>query len=330
MKRILLLLLWVSGSCAALEDAVWLEEALDASSLLLEVEAMGSSVAGEPASDLVFATVDWETAFSSSEWVQWHLGLLWEQDSREDDPLDRLYVRGEWNQLGWTAGRFYQPFGRFDSMFISDPLTLELGEINQTSLMVDAQAGSLLAQAGLFRSSLDVEDERGLEEGYAALTWEVSQSVTVGGFWLRNLLETDELTDLGSALAGADRLAESAGWGGFAAVTVGDVSLSAEWLGAADSVSRGADEQQPSAWQVECRCVLHERWSGGLRYERSEDFFVGFEEGEWVDAFAEERLGAAVACEFEAGLSAAVEVMQVTFADGTDGERVAFQLAQSF
>jgi hypothetical protein len=76
--------------------------------------------------------------------------------------------------------------------------------------------------------------------------------------------------------------------------------------------------------------MLVERWSAGVRYERSDDFFAGFEKGDWVAPFAEKRLGAVVACEFDAGLSAALEVMQVAFADGTDGERVAFQLAQSF
>ena len=322
--------LWLCGTGVAVERASWVEEALASSSLLLEVEALGSSVAGEPASDLVWATVDWETFFSSGEGLQWHVGLLWEQDSREEDPLDRLSVRGEWNQLGLTVGRFYQPVGRFDSMFISDPLTLELGELNQTSVMVDAQLGSLLAQAGLFRSSLGVEDEQGLEEGYAALTWELRESVVVGGYWLNNLLETDGLVELGSALVDADHVVSAAGWGGFVAVEAGDIRVNADWLGAVDSVHGGARDGQPSAWQVECGCVWGEHWSAGVRFERSDEFFAGYELGEWMDAFAEQRIGAAVAYAFEAGLSCCLEVMQLTFADGSEGERAAVQVAQSF
>jgi hypothetical protein len=193
-----------------------MNQAMNASELLIEVEAQSSTVAGEAKSDLLIATLDWNTIIPVNESMSWHVGLLWEQDVREDDPLDRLYVNGVWQGLGWTVGRFYQPVGRFDSIFISDPLTMELAELNQTSAMLDYTMHSFLIQAGLFRSSLnDVAGERGVDQGYAAITWLFSDATEVGVYWLSNLLESDGLSESGNALRSLNRDESAGGLGCF-------------------------------------------------------------------------------------------------------------------
>ena len=55
----------------------WMDQALNASELLIEVEAQSSTVAGEAKSDLLVATLDWNTFISVNESISWHVGLLW-------------------------------------------------------------------------------------------------------------------------------------------------------------------------------------------------------------------------------------------------------------
>ena len=72
------------------------------SQLLIEVETQSSTVAGESKSDLLVATLDWNTLIPVNESMSWHVGLLWEQDVREDDPLDH----SEWHmaRVGMDGG----------------------------------------------------------------------------------------------------------------------------------------------------------------------------------------------------------------------------------
>ena len=308
----------------------WMDQALNASELLIEVEAQSSTVAGEAKSDLLVATLDWNTFISVNESISWHVGLLWEQDVRENDPLDRLYVIGKWEGVGWTVGRFYQPVGRFDSIFISDPLTMELSEINQTSAMLDYTIHSFLIQAGLFRSSLDdVAGEQGVDQGYAAMTWMPSEATEVGVYWLSNLLESDGLTESGNVLRSLNRDESADGFGCFLHHSQGAVVVHLECVGGVESVDTESGIM-PMALHAECSYTMDSDLCLGLRYEESDDFHGSFSSGLWMEEFAESRTSVVLAHESEQGWMFCLEAMWLDRSDDESDERVAMQLSQLF
>ena len=224
---------------------------------------------------ICYCNTDWNTLIPVNESMSWHVGLLWEQDVREDDPLDRLYVNGIWHGLGWTVGRFYQPVGRFDSIFISDPLTMEIAEINQTSAMLDYTFYSCLIQVGLFRSSFnEVSNEQNVDQAYAAITWMPRETTEVGAYWLSNLLESDGLADSGEALQNLNRDETAAGMGCFLHHSKGSVEWHLECVGALTSV----DGIGYIADSIACGVFVCDasRSAFGARYEESDDFYGTF------------------------------------------------------
>ena len=72
---------WPSNTFQSLEFGV-----------LLEVEGFASKVGGESASDIVLATVAFDVEAVLNDWMMGHVGLLWEQYSRETDNLDEAYI----------------------------------------------------------------------------------------------------------------------------------------------------------------------------------------------------------------------------------------------
>ncbi|MDD2942613.1 MAG: LbtU family siderophore porin [bacterium] len=90
-------------------------------------------------SDIILATTELEIHAEPSEFATGHVLFLYEEDTTEPMALDEAVLDlhyGEDLQIALTGGKFYLPFGNYDSNMISDPLTLELGEINQSALML--------------------------------------------------------------------------------------------------------------------------------------------------------------------------------------------------
>ena len=323
-------ILLICGWASLGQAQSWMDQALNASELLIEVEAQSSTVAGESKSDLLIATLDWNTLIPVNESMSWHVGLLWEQDVREDDPLDRLYVNGIWHGLGWTVGRFYQPVGRFDSIFISDPLTMEIAEINQTSAMLDYTFYSCLIQVGLFRSSFnEVSNEQNVDQAYAAITWMPRETTEVGAYWLSNLLESDGLADSGEALQNLNRDETAAGMGCFLHHSKGSVEWHLECVGALTSVDAGSDTL-PIALHAECSYAMQADLWLGVRYEESDDFYGSFSSGSWIEEFSAKRTGVVLMHESEQGWGFCIEAMWLDRSDAESDERVAIQLSQLF
>ena len=103
---------------------------------LVEVEATtGKDYEGTKESDITLATVELGLDAEITDWVNGHILLLYEED---DTPLcvdEGFITLGNLEKfpLYFAAGKMYVPFGAFETNMISDPLTLELGENNESS-----------------------------------------------------------------------------------------------------------------------------------------------------------------------------------------------------
>ena len=107
---------------------------------LIELEAMyNKPEGGDESSDLSLATVELGLDIQATDYLGGHILLLWEEGETEPVDLDEAvirltYPRPLWGvTAGFTGGKMYVPFGKFNSFMISDPLTLDLGETNQSA-----------------------------------------------------------------------------------------------------------------------------------------------------------------------------------------------------
>lgn len=91
--------------------------------------AMGDS------SDIALATVEIGLDAKLNKNVEAQIVLLYEDG--EDFTVDEgtITLTGPYGEF-ITAGKMYVPFGMFNSHFISDPLTLELGETNESAILI--------------------------------------------------------------------------------------------------------------------------------------------------------------------------------------------------
>lgn len=114
---------------------------------VVEVEyGYNKDYADVASSDIVLATAELAIESSINENVDLLVSLLYEED---DTPLevDVAVITLHDNDLpvSFSFGQMYVPFSTFDSSMISDPLTLELGEIRESSALLGYQSSGLLA-----------------------------------------------------------------------------------------------------------------------------------------------------------------------------------------
>lgn len=307
--------------------------------LLLEAEAgyfKGSSGAQE--SDLVLATVEFVMDAAVNDWLRGYVGLLWEQYDTEENNLDEAFITmGGAPAYGFytQVGKYYLPVGNFESVFISDPLTLELAEINKSSAMVGWGNGYVDLNVGAF--SGDVNDEVLAVDGgdptisdfYASVTVAPGGYLQVGAYWLSDLLETDGLLLLGEAVSKEAGYEKDGGVGAFANAFVGPFMLNAEYVSSINGYDLADGRLLPSAFNVEGSFNFLENYLLGLKYEWSNDLYATRPSvGAFADQFPGSGYGAVVKWGFHRNATLGLEYMRLQDMEGAeDGHLVTAQLA---
>ncbi|MEE8300436.1 MAG: LbtU family siderophore porin [Desulfatiglandales bacterium] len=132
---------------------------------LIEVEASSEAidhvdpaVDDERSSDIVLATVELGVDADIAKHVKGHILFLFEEDDTEPIEVDEgiISIDGEdVLPLYLNAGTMYVPFGRFESHFISDPLTLELGETRESAVLGGFANDWVELSLGTFNGDID-------------------------------------------------------------------------------------------------------------------------------------------------------------------------------
>ncbi len=251
--------------------------------VLLEAEGSLSDTAGKSESDVILATAAFDFEASFSEWLVAHVGLLWEQYDSEENNLDEAFITlRAHNEIPayFLVGRFYLPVGKFESAFISDPLTLELVEINKSSAMIGYEGQWIQLGAGVFNG--DVKEGVGVGDGgdstvgdaYAAVSVSLCDGVHFGCYWLSDLMESDAQLELGEQLAQEAGYEKHGGAGVFAHVHLGPLALNAEYVSALGEYDLADGRYAPDALHLEAVVQLCEKCTLGLKYEKSSDLFA--------------------------------------------------------
>ncbi|AJF06242.1 hypothetical protein GSUB_06295 [Geoalkalibacter subterraneus] len=249
---------------------------------LLELEAFWEKVeGGEETSDLQLATVELAADVDINENIAGHLALLWEEDETDNIEVDQavIFLRHPvpfWRHyVTFAGGKMYLPFGNFDSAFISDPLTLELGETNSTAAVFGFQGDLLALHVGAFNGDVDTRDDDRIDSWVASLELTPMDGLAFGISYLSDLAESDiEL------VKDEDLYRSSVAAGGaYLSWQIGGVNLLAEYIAALENFSSemvGAGEdltgERPWAWNVELSWEPTERWQLGVKAEGAEDF----------------------------------------------------------
>ncbi|MEF8942555.1 MAG: LbtU family siderophore porin [Desulfohalobiaceae bacterium] len=232
---------------------------------LLEVEGIyNSNYEDDASSDLELATLEFGVDAVIHEYVSSHVLFLYEEPTNEDIEVDEAVIT-----LGnpakfpvyMTAGRQYLPFGVYKTAMVSDPLTLEIAESQETALEVRFEKRGAYGGMYAFNGDVDESDDSknhidnfGANAGYNLKTGELATDVSVS--YLNNIGDSDTLGDTLQTQANGTIEDYVAGMAASASVNYRSFSLIGEYIFALeefqqDEVGFDGNGAQMSAWNME-------------------------------------------------------------------------------
>lgn len=230
---------------------------------LIELEAGFSG----SESDLTLATAQLSFGMKIDQRIGGRMTLLSEDGG--DFAVDEAAI--DVSESRWSArlGLQYLPFGHFRDHFITDPLTLELGETRAPALLGGFTTGRYALAAFVFNGDAEQagEEDRIRDWGASATATPLS-GLEIGASYL---------SDLADGTAGLFAHADNryrkrvAGWSAFAVATMGRVELSGEVLGAAASFAKADGGGRPLAWNLELAFAPTAKVELAARAEGSND-----------------------------------------------------------
>ena len=180
--------------------------------------------------DALQTTVELAVSAEISDWVSAETILLYEDEGQDDSNIavDAATITIAPPEGPWylTSGLQYLPFGTYASNMVTDSVTLELGEILETGVLLgtETEAGfraAVYAFNGSADNRVDEDqiDDFGANVGYSGDMGNTSVSFDAG--YLNNIVETD-------ASFGGDFIRRQIGENGEIEETTQTVTLSSE------------------------------------------------------------------------------------------------------
>ena len=210
-------------------------------------------------SDFALATVELGADVSLSPNVDGHILFLYEQGENEDNiAVDEGTIDLELPAtlpvgLSLSLGRVYVPFGEFNSHFVADPFTLDIGETGQIALQISASHEIVEASAAFYNEEVDDSSQIGdMAARVAASAPEGALGedigLSLGASFITNMAGTDGLTDMISGEV-SERVM---GLGSFISLSAMGAFLEAEVVMAlGDIEAPGGGTLKPRAFNVE-------------------------------------------------------------------------------
>jgi hypothetical protein len=293
-------------------------------------------------SDIVLATMELGFDMDIHKYVKGHLLLLWEEDDTEEVEVDEgtITLTGFRYPVYLTAGKLYPPFGMFNSHFVSDPLTLELGETRESAALVGYATDYFDISFSAFNGDID-EDETGEDnkiESFcvaAVFTPPVERiedfEISFGLSYISNIADTNNLGDYieeEADHAGVDPTVEDyeGGLGAFLSVAYKAFSFEAEYIGATDEFKAfpgtpAEFEAEPEAYNFELAYAINDRWEVAVKYEGTDDC---------GELWPEDQYGVAASYALFEGTTISFEYLHGEFENDDEQDVFTTQLAMEF
>ena len=306
-------------------------------SVCIEVEAAleNNDVDDEDSSDITLATAEVGLQAALTDWLTGFVLFSWD-DEEEEMIFDEAHITlGDIEAIPYylRAGKLYVPFGVYESYMISDPLTLELGEIVDTALEMGIHLSGLRVSTYVFNGQSDEADDDddikclGASVGYG---FEFDNFLFDAGVdWINNILESNTLNELLEEKGLEDYVS---GYAVHALFGMGSVSFMAEYVAVADDMEfvDGSKMDAPAAWAIEAGYTFEaigKETTLALAYQGTEDA---------VGILPESKILASIGVGITDYLSAALEYTMAEdygISDGGSGEDIdtlTLQLALEF
>ena len=290
---------------------------------LIEVEAGFGEVMDEDESDIALATVEVGLDAEINDKVSGHILLLYEDDGA-DFTVDEGYITLTAPYgLSLTAGRMYIPFGVFNSHFISDPLTLELGETQEAALLLTYGTEAFEVSFGVFNGDVrETGDDDEIDDIVASLTVTPSEGITFGVSYISDIYDTD--ADITGEAEGTGLVSDIvAGYSAFFSGSFGAISVEAEYLAAADDdldLDGDGSGDEPSTYNLEVAYTVSEALEVAVRIAGSDD----------LAELPEDLIGVALSYGIYESTTLAFEYQTGEFDNDTDYSMFTAQLAIEF
>lgn len=244
----------------------------------------------EMSSDITLATVELAVDVDIIKHVKGHVLFLWEEDDTEPVDLDEgiIIIDGEdVVPLYLNVGKLYVPFGYYESHFISDPLTLELGETRESAVKVGFANDMFEISAAIFNGDINEtdEDDDHIDNWVASGIFTFPEDavnglgLVVGASYISNIADSDGLEDALDEEFGTDEIEDYIG--GLSAFLSASFRerffFEAEYVGAMDEFENDdlgldpGEKFKPSAWNFELAYAITEKMEIAAKYEGSSD-----------------------------------------------------------
>ncbi len=236
----------------------------------------GRHTVGEGAADIALTEWHIDLDVSYRKTVEAHATLLWEEDDTEPVELDEGWARYIRDGFFIGGGRRCLPFGTFDTFFVSDPFTLELGEMHESGLFFGYESDTVTLTAMVTNGDLVTarKPAERLDLWAAAIDFEPQENIEVRLSWVSNIAEGDGF--LAGALSSDPSYERSVG--GLHAsihIAVACFECLGEFVMPSESFSRNdldADGDghgdRPAAANFEIACLVRDgKWRFAARFE---------------------------------------------------------------
>lgn len=286
--------------------------------LTIEVSGSYSKQKDEKDTDINFDTFSLDFSGEPSDGISFSGSLLYEEG--EDFCVD--YAEFEFavphlEGLSLNAGLLYLPFGVFETGMISDPLTLELGEISDAAIGLKYAIGPVEASAYAFTGDID-EDPDSVKYAVALAYTSPEESFRLSAAILSDIGEAAFDDDANAALGrdpdedDAPTVAYDSAVGvNLAACLRGERwFLAAEYLAAAEDMTIADEKTRPQTWSVDLGCDVSDTVSVALRYEGSKEFRP--------DEMPEKQFGGSLSYACDEYVTVSAEYLYGSFDDGQD------------
>ena len=188
-----------SSNDIAFDDDHWINN-IEIGGLIETEASYNDPDEGDSSSDVVLATMELGVATQVNEWVSAESTLLFEEDDT-DLEFDVAFVTIANPEQTWfvTSGLFYEPFGTFGTNLISDPLTLEIAETRETSVLGGFDYNGFTGGVYVFNGDLEKDgdddiDNFGAFAGYAQENENSTFAVNFG--YINDIGDSDTLQDV--------------------------------------------------------------------------------------------------------------------------------------
>lgn len=236
-------------------------------------------------SDIMLAKVELGVDVDIVKHVQGHVLFFWEEEGPVDldegfiilDGLDKI-------PFYLNAGKLYVPFGYYESHFISNPITVEIGETRESAINAGFRTNWLDVSVAVFNGDIDETGQSDHVRSFAGRAILTFPEGSIPGFGLMAgisyISNIGDSNGLGDDISGGPGtiVDHVGGWGAFVNVTfLGRFALEAEYIGATKKFQAGelsfdgGTAFQPRAWNLELAYALTENLEFAVKYEGSRD-----------------------------------------------------------